>query len=98
MPDLCVAVLLQGKEKFVEQFIGDEDDEDLDKANALEAAAAAGQKTKAAPKPAEHRALFHGNLDDHFRCANSANHTAASVCGGGDRGALCLQHWCAVAS
>jgi hypothetical protein len=58
---------LQGKEKFLEQFIGDDDDEDQQQQE-HEAAAAAGAKSKKGPqKPAEHRALFRGNLDDHFR-------------------------------
>jgi U3 small nucleolar RNA-associated protein 25 len=59
---------VQGKEKFVEQFVGDDDDDEtLAQQEAAEATAAAGHKTKAALKPAEHRALFSGNLDDHFR-------------------------------
>ena len=66
---LSAAVSMQGKEKFVEQFMGDGDEEEQQQEQQqLEAAAAAGHKTKGAPKPAEHRALFAGNLDDHFRC------------------------------
>jgi U3 small nucleolar RNA-associated protein 25 len=61
-------LLLQGKEKFLEQFIGEDDDEDQQQQQEQVAAAAAGLKTKKGPqKPAEHRALFRGNLDDHFR-------------------------------
>ncbi|WIA34691.1 hypothetical protein OEZ86_013004 [Tetradesmus obliquus] len=58
---------VQGKEKFLEQFVG-EDDDDSQQQQEHDAAAAAGAKSKKGPqKPAEHRALFRGNLDDHFR-------------------------------
>lgn len=50
----------------MEQFIGDEDDDESDED---ENDVSDGQKKrKGAAKPAEHRALFRGNLDDHFRC------------------------------
>ncbi|MEW5301455.1 MAG: hypothetical protein WDW36_004315 [Sanguina aurantia] len=50
---------VQGKAKFVEQF-GDMNPEDEDEMDERE-------KRRAASKPMEHRALFAGNLDDHFR-------------------------------
>jgi hypothetical protein len=59
VPDVdCLFPDLQGKEKFVEQFAGDSDEEDF--------VAAAG-KRKGRPKPPDFRALFSGNTDDHFR-------------------------------
>jgi hypothetical protein len=71
LPLRWLLLLLQGKEKFLEQFIGEDDDEDQQQQQQEQdaaAAAAAGLKTKKGPqKPAEHRALFRGNLDDHFR-------------------------------
>ncbi|KXZ45449.1 hypothetical protein GPECTOR_54g190 [Gonium pectorale] len=51
---------VQGKERFVEQFTDPEDAQDEE---ALDAAT----RARLASKPAEHRAMFAGNLDDHFR-------------------------------
>ncbi|GLC42263.1 hypothetical protein PLESTM_001310300 [Pleodorina starrii] len=52
---------VQGKERFVEQFTdpeeGDMAEEDMD----------AAAKARLAARPPEHRALFAGNVDDHFR-------------------------------
>ncbi|GFR41586.1 hypothetical protein Agub_g2307, partial [Astrephomene gubernaculifera] len=51
---------VQGKEKFVEQFTDPDemqDEESLDPAT----------RARLAAKPADHRALFAGNVDDHFR-------------------------------
>ncbi|KAG2500344.1 hypothetical protein HYH03_001919 [Edaphochlamys debaryana] len=51
---------VQGKEKFVEQFTDPDDmgeEEELDPAT----------RSRLASKPGDHRALFAGNTDDHFR-------------------------------
>lgn len=62
---------VQGKEKFIEQFIGDDDDQEDGQQQQQQGDEGGGEgvkkKTKGVQKPAEHRALFRGNLDDHFR-------------------------------
>lgn len=44
---------IQNKARFLREFGADADEE--------------AEQTKGRPKPAEHRALFHGNTDDHFQ-------------------------------
>jgi U3 small nucleolar RNA-associated protein 25 len=55
----------QGKERFLEQFAGDDDEEEQQQGGG------GGKKDQGGAswqrKPAEHRALFGGNTDDHFR-------------------------------
>lgn len=58
---------VQGKEKFIEQFVGENEDDDVDAQQQQVVGEQGKQKTKGIPKPAEHRALFRGNKDDHFR-------------------------------
>jgi U3 small nucleolar RNA-associated protein 25 len=61
---LSTPTWVQGKEKFIEQFAGSDDDD----AGGNDGASGDGGKgRKGAPKPAEHSALFRGSLDDHFR-------------------------------
>eukprot|EP00198_Chlamydomonas_reinhardtii_P002817 XP_001692153.1 predicted protein [Chlamydomonas reinhardtii] len=51
---------VQGKEKFLEQFT---DPEEMAEEENMDEAA----RARLAAKPSEHRALFAGNIDDHFR-------------------------------
>jgi U3 small nucleolar RNA-associated protein 25 len=59
---------IQNKERFLEEFgTGDETNELSGAANGDDSRLNAREKAAIARKPVEHRGLFAGNLDDHFR-------------------------------
>jgi len=61
---------IQNKERFLEEFGTGEEESELpgaDAANGDESRLNAREKAAIARKPVEHRGLFSGNLDDHFR-------------------------------
>lgn len=62
---------IQRKERFRDEF-GDDEDEAL-------VAMSDRMKNAWAKKPAEHRAIFHGNIDDHFRLGIKLTRGAARL-------------------
>lgn len=73
---------IQQKRRFLEEFGSEEDEEQEADGGGKEGAKANGAdraKAGLARKPAEHRALFHGNLDDHFRVGIKLTRGAAKL-------------------
>jgi len=65
---------IQNKKRFLEEFGDDEEGADAEDGGLSDRA-----RTALARKPAQHRALFHGNVDDHFRMGIKLTRGAAKL-------------------